>query len=498
MYVFHFGYPIQQLNSSTFQHRFVRMPRLGYFQRKPELIPPMNFRTPHTLALLFFLMIIALVATWVIPKGQFDTVRNDAGREMVVPGSYSQIEEPDLLGPITLFTAVPRAFAAAQDIIFFLFIIGGVLAVIRKTGTIDALLGRLLERMGGRPGVLIFAVIFVFALVSSIMGASGEYIPFVLILAALCRAMKMDTMTAVGIIVAGYGIGYGSAAFNQYTVVVAQGVADLPTYSGWQVRMGLLVPFVMIGAHHVWSYSRRVQLDPSKSLMAGFESGAEPGMPGKYPALTISHIIILIAFMVALGVAVYGIATKGWYLIELGAAFLILGIVTAIIGKIGPSVTAKEFVSGARDLTETALLVGIARGIALIMEDGQILHTIVHALSVPLSTVGPEVAGVGMMFMQTVLNLFIPSGSGQAFVTMPLMAPLSDILGISRQIAVQAFLYGDGFANMIIPTNAVLMGILGMAGVPYDRWFRFCLPLLAKLLGFAAIVMVVMVMAGFS
>jgi len=195
---------------------------------------------------------------------------------------------------------------------------------------------------------------------------------------------------------------------------------------------------------------------------------------------------------------VWGIARWGWYLTELGAAFLIVGVVTALIGRVGPSEVAREFVVGAKELTETALLVGVARGIALIMEDGQILHTIVHALSVPLGTVGPELAGVGMMLMQTVLNLFVPSGSGQAFVTMPLMAPLSDLLGVSRQIAVQAFLFGDGFANMIVPTNAVLMGILGMAGVPYDRWFRFCLPLLLKLLAFAAVCMVAMVMFGFA
>jgi len=206
----------------------------------------------------------------------------------------------------------------------------------------------------------------------------------------------------------------------------------------------------------------------------------------------------LISFIVALGVAVYGIRYHGWYLTELGAAFLILGIVAALIGRIGPSLMAKEFVIGARELTETALLVGVARGIALIMEDGEILHTIVNALSVPLGMVGPELSAVGMMIMQTILNLFVPSGSGQAFVTMPLMAPLSDLLGVSRQIAVQAFLFGDGFANMIVPTNAVLMGILGMAGVPYDRWFRFCFPLLLKLLAFAALCMVGMVMFGFS
>jgi len=457
----------------------------------------MKFKMPHTLTLLFFLMVAALVATWIIPQGQFDTrIVND--REVVIPGTFQTVEDGEFLSPITLFTAIPRAFGEAQDIIFFLFIIGGVLAVIRKTGAIDALLGRLLENLGGRPGTLIFITVFVFALASSAMGASAEYIPFVLILAALCRTMKMDTMTAVGIIVTGYGIGYGAAAFNQYTVVVAQGVADLPTYSGWQVRMGILIPFVMIGAHHVYSYSRKVQSNPSVSLMSGITPPVSGASTKEYPKLTTAHITILFSFILALGIAVWGIATRGWYLNELGAAFVILGVVTAIIGKIGPSLMAKEFVKGAKDLTETALLVGVARGIALIMEDGEILHTIVNALSVPLSSVGPELSAVGMMIMQTILNLFVPSGSGQAFVTMPLMAPLSDLLGVSRQIAVQAFLFGDGFANMIVPTNAVLMGILGMAGVPYDRWFRFCLPLLAKLLTFAAICMVAMVMFGFS
>jgi len=452
---------------------------------------------PHTLTLLFFLMVAALIATWIIPQGQFETqIVND--REVVVPGTFQVAEDAELLNPITLFTAIPRAFAAAQDIIFFLFIIGGVLAVIRKTGAIDALLGRLLENLGGRPGTLIFITVFVFALASSAMGASAEYIPFVLILAALCRTMNMDTMTAVGIIVAGYGIGYGAAAFNQYTVVVAQGVANLPTYSGWEVRLGILIPFVMIGAHHVYSYSRKVQRDPSTSLMSGIAPPESNVTPKEYPKLSAAHVAILFSFMLALGIAVWGIATRGWYLNELGAAFVILGVVTAVIGKIGPSLMAKEFVKGAKDLTETALLVGVARGIALIMEDGEILHTIVNALSVPLSSVGPELSAVGMMIMQTILNLFVPSGSGQAFVTMPLMAPLSDLLGVSRQIAVQAFLFGDGFANMIVPTNAVLMGILGMAGVPYDRWFRFCLPLLAKILAFAALCMVAMVLFGYS
>ncbi|TVR88963.1 MAG: YfcC family protein [Saprospirales bacterium] len=458
----------------------------------------MKFKMPHTLALLFFLMAIAMVATWIVPQGSFETQITDEGMEVVVPGSFQTVEEREFMSPVDLFTAIPRAFGDAQGIIFFLFIIGGVLAIIRQTGTIDALLGRMLENLGDKPAVLIFTVVFVFALASSAMGASGEYIPFVLILVALCRAMNLDSMTAVGVIVAGYGVGYGTAAFNQYTVVVANPIAGLDAYDGWWLRLGLLLPFAGIAAHHIWSYARKVQKDPSASLVYGEEppAGGEP--PKSYPDLKWSHIAILVAFVTALGVAVWGIATRGWYLTELGAAFLILGIFTAFVGKIGPTLASERFVEGAKDLAETALLVGIARGIALVMEDGQILHTIVHALSIPLSTVGPEIAGVGMMIMQTILNLFIPSGSGQAFVTMPLMAPLGDLVGVGRPVAVLAFLFGDGFANMLVPTNAVLMGILGMAGIPFDKWFRFCLPLVLKLLGAGAVVIFLAVLLGYG
>jgi uncharacterized ion transporter superfamily protein YfcC len=455
-----------------------------------------KLRMPHTLALLFTLMMVALAATWIVPQGQFATELNEAGRAMVVPGTYTVTEAKTFLTPWDFFRAIPRAFAGAQDIIFFLFIIGGVLAIIRSTGTIDALLGGLLRRFSARPQALIFVVTMVFALASSAVGASGEYIPFVLILVALSRALRMDAMTAVGMIVAGYGIGYGMASFNQYTVVVAQGLAGVPTYSGAGVKLLLLVPFVLIGVHHVSAYARRVQADPEASLVKDLEVPGLEDAPSGYPPMTGVHALILAGFLSALGVAIWGIRFHGWYLTELGACFLIVGIFTAAVARIDPSEVAKRFVRGAGELTETALLVGIARGIALIMEDGRILHTIVHALSLPLSSVGPELAAVGMLSIQSILNLFVPSGSGQAFVTMPLMAPLGDLVGVSRQISVLAFQFGDGFTNMLIPTNPVLMGILGMAGIPFDRWFRFCLPLFLKLFAAAALVLVGAVMLG--
>jgi len=455
-----------------------------------------RLRVPHTLTLLSGMIVAALLLTWIIPQGSFDMEVTEAGQEVVVPGTFEIAAEREVLTPWDMFVAVPRAFAEAQDIIFFVLIIGGVLAVIRSTGTVDALIGRMLERFGDKPGSLIFVVIFVFALASGSVGTAGEYIPFVLILVALCRAMKMDAMTAVGIILCGYGIGYGVAAFNPFTVVIAQGIAEVPIYSGWELRLAILLPFVLIGVHHVWRYSRQVQADPQRSLVFGMSVPDQGEPPQEYPKLSRRHSLILAFFVATIGISVFGIANWGWYLYEMGAAFLVLGVASAIVGKLGTDEAAEKFIHGAMELITTALLVGFARCIALIMEDGQILHSIVHYLSMPLSHLWPQFSAVGMLVIQSILNLFVPSGSGQAFVTMPLMAPVGDIVGVSRQVAVLAYQFGDGFANMIVPTNAVLMGVLGMAGVSYGAWFKFVLPLFLKLVAAASIVLIVAVTLG--
>lgn len=455
-----------------------------------------SLRIPHTLVLLFGMMGLALIATWLLPQGTFETVADDKGHRLVVPGSYALAQERVSLSPLTLFTVVPKALAAAQDIIFFVLIVGGAISVLRATGTIDALLGWILRRIGHSPGWLIGIGMAVFAAGSSAIGVAEEYIPFTAMLVALCVAMRMDVMTAMGILIGGYGIGYGVAALNPFTVQIAQGVAGLAPTSGWQFRLALFVPFVAIGVHHVWSYAAKVRADPSASLMAGVEIAHPP--PTEYPALGGRRLAVLALVLVTLAAMVWGISARGWYLVELGALFLALALVAGVVGGLGADGTAKRFGEGAAELAVTAILIGFARSIALILEDGQVLHTIVDGLAGPLGLLGGELAAVGMLLVQTLLNLFIPSGSGQAFVTMPIMAPLADLLGIGRQVAVLAYQFGDGFSNMIVPTNIVLMSILGIAGVPYDRWFRFAWPLLLKLTLAGALTLVVAVLIGYQ
>jgi uncharacterized ion transporter superfamily protein YfcC len=458
---------------------------------------PRSSRVPHTLVLLFAIMVIAWIATWILPQGSFEMVPNAQGRNMVVPGTYTVAAERVALPPWVLFTAVPRAMADAQAIIFFLLIVGGAIAVLRATGTIDALLGWVLRRVGHSPGLLITSGTAVFAVGSALLGASTEYIPFAAVLVALCLAMRMDAMTAIGIMVVGYCIGYGVAVLNPYTVIVAQDIAGVPPVSGLWFRLALFVPFVGIGIHHIWAYSRRVQADPAASLMAGV-ADAQQTVPSEYPPLDGRRLLVAAITGVGLAAMVYGIPVRGWYLIELGAVWLAVAVAAGLVGRLGLDETAKRFAAGASELAVVALLVGFARSIALLLEDGQVLHTIVQGLSLPLRQVAPELSAVGMLLMQTVLNFFIPSGSGQAFATMPIMAPLSDVVGLTRQVAVLAFQFGDGFSNMILPTNIVLMAILGIAGIPYDRWLRFAAPLLLKLMAAAAVALVIAVRIGYQ
>jgi uncharacterized ion transporter superfamily protein YfcC len=460
----------------------------------------MKLKVPHTLVLLFLMMVLALIGTYLLPQGKFDMIENEHGRLAVVPGTYEQLDQRQWLNPWELFTVLPRAFADAQGIIFFVFIIGGALAVIKSTGMIDAVLGKMLEKFGHKPQILIFSGIFVFATGSSTLGMAEEYLPFISILIALCLAMGLDVITAVGIMVVGYGTGYGVAAINPFTVMIAQDIADLPPTSGIWYRLVLFVPFFLIGWHHVQKYATKVKKDPRKSLMYN-EAGAGHQAASSYPSFTKIHLIILLLTIAAIGLIVYGISELSgwnWYLTELGAVFFGLAVLVALIAKLNPNEAAKAFAAGAAELTTTALLIGFARAIALILEDGQVLHTIVNGLSIPLMKTGPDLAAVGMYMIQSMLHFFIPSGSGQAFVTMPLMAPIADLTGVSRQIAVLAYQFGDGFTNMIVPTNAVLMGIIGIAGIPYDKWFRFIIPLMVKLWIAGSIALVIAVWIGYN
>ena len=437
-------------------------------------------KIPHTLVLLFGMIVLAYVLTWIVPAGAFETVTNDHNREVVLPGSYSELESVPHLPVWSIFTVIPRGLEAAQGIIFFIFLIGGALAVIRSTGVIDSILTRMLSQFGKQPAFLIFISMLAVAVGASTIGMSEEFIPFTPVLILLCVGMGMDAIVAAAILVVGSGIGYGAASINPFTVLIAQDLAGVPLISGVTYRLILFVPFFLIGFWYIWRYASKIRKNPTASYLHGVEMGHE--RPSEIDhTFTMRHSVIVFLIVATLGLLVWGITQKGWYFVELGAAFMALAIITGMVGQQSLNSIAKTFTAGAAELTGTALLIGFARSIEMILSDAQVLHTIVNALAEPLSNVSGGIAASGMYVIQSVFNFFIPSGSGQAYVTIPIMAPISDLVGLSRQVAVLAYQMGDGFMNMIVPTGYVLMGILGMAQIPYDRWFRFVWPLIIQL-----------------
>jgi uncharacterized ion transporter superfamily protein YfcC len=460
-------------------------------------MPRTSFRVPHTLILLSAMIVLAVVLTHVLPAGSFERVENEHGGLQVVAGSYRPTPEVEPPSALSVFTAVPRGLVAAAEIIFFVFIIGGAFALLRATGAVDALLGTALRRLGHRPLWLVLGGVLVFMAGSSTIGMAEEYLPFVPVLVSLALALGYDAVVGVAIITIGYAIGYGVATINPFTVLIAQDVAGLQPASGLGYRLALTAVFVPIGVHHVWRYAARVRYDPDTGVTAGSAATA-PAAPDRDAVLTGVHRLVLALVAVALLVLVWGLTRQGWYLVEMSALFLALALGIALAGRLGADRAARTFGDGAAELTMTALLIGFARAIQVVLDDGGVIDTIVHGLSVPLQAVGPAAAAVGMFLVQSLTNLFIPSGSGQAYVTMPIMAPLADVVGVSRQVAVLAYQFGDGFTNILVPTNPVIIGILAMAGIPYDRWLRFVLPFMVKVWIAGSLALVAAVWIGVS
>ncbi len=458
-------------------------------------------RFPDSLVLLFSLVIVAQLLSYVLPAGEFERQAvGEAGhtREQVVPGSYQVIadEDHEPLAAWAFLTAVPKGLAEAADIIFFVFIIGGAIGVIRATGATDALIGAAVKNLGGSPILLVGGMVALFTIGSSTIGMAEEYMPFIPLLVTMCIALRLDAIVAMGIVYIGAGVGYGCAALNPFTVIIAQDISGLEPASGWWFRCILTVPCFIVGVHHILRYARRIQADPSSSLVKTVDYSKGFDMPDDV-RFTKKRAAVVAAFVATVVLFVFGIELWGWYLLELSAAFTALALVAALLTGMAPNRVAAEFKKGAGELTTAALLIGVARAIQVVMNEAMITDTVIDGIASLLEGLPAAFAAIGMFLVQSLCNLFIPSGSGQAYVTMPIMAPLADLTGVSRQTAVLAYQFGDGFTNMIIPTNALLMGMLALGRIPYQQWFRFIVPLLIKIYLVAIAALVVAVWIGF-
>ena len=447
-------------------------------------------RLPDSIVLIFGLIVLAQAASYFVPAGEF--ARED-GR--VVEGSYRAVDaEP--LPPLAFLASIPAGLAAAQEIIFFVFLVGGVISVVRATGAFDGAIAAAIRRLSTRPEWLVGGMVALFAVGSSTVGMAEEYMPFVPILVTMCLALRLDAVTAVGIVYVGAGVGYACAALNPFTVLIAQDIAGVELTSGQAVRWGLLLVCAGVGVHHILRYAGRVRRDPGASLVAEVDYSSGFALQSD-ATFTRRHAAVLAVFVVGIGVFVYGVAARGWYLVELSTVFLAIGLLGAAVGRLGPNAASRAFLRGAGDMTTTALLIGFARTIEVVLADAMVIDTLVSWLAAPLGALPAHAAALGMLAAQTVCNFLVPSGSGQAYVTMPIMAPLADLTGVTRQTAVLAYQFGDGFTNMLVPTNALLMGMLSLGRIPYERWVRFVVPLLVKLYLVAALALGAAVQLGY-
>ncbi|MBI1931939.1 MAG: putative basic amino acid antiporter YfcC [Ignavibacteriales bacterium] len=452
-----------------------------------------KFKVPNTYLLIFLILVFIAILTWIIPGGQYERIIKD-GREVVVQNSFKYVNN-NPQGFFAIFIAPLKGFVEAALIIGFILIVGGAFNVLAKTDAINSFINKLVVAHNKSPFLKTFFIpilLLMFSLGGATFGMNEEIIPFVLILVPVAIALGYDSIIGVAIPLVGAHIGFASAFLNPFNVGIAQGIAEVPLFSGigyriisWAISTTVAILFLLF-------YIKRLSKDPKISPMYNEDQQRklnEQNISGNDKIFTKKHKLVLLTFLLSLIMLVVGVIEFGWYIQEIAGMFFIMGILVGIIGGLTGDVIIKSFIEGAKDLVGTALIVALARATLVISRDGQIIDTVLYGLSPFIQSSSPIFASQKMFVVQAIINFFVHSGSGQAALTMPIMAPLADLAGVSRQTAILAFQFGE-YTNIIIPTSAVTMGALSMAKVPWEKWAKWVLPLqiILMLLGFLLLV----------
>jgi Predicted membrane protein len=435
-------------------------------------------KIPHTYVIIFFFILVAAAATWLLPGGTYEKIEHAAtGRMVVDPASFQYIEayKVDLMD---ILLAFPQGFKGAASIIAFLFVVAGSFRVLEDTGAFNAGVIRAIRFFENKASLLIPCTMMLFSIGGFMFGMSEETIIFVPLGIAVASRLGFDRLAGTAMVSLGALAGFTGGLFNPFSVGVAQGIAELPMFSGLWFRIIMYCVLLVTGIIYVQWYAMRVKKDPSRSIMAGVHSDIQDRVDEADSDLTMRRQLVLLLIVLGFGYIVYGAMYKDFYMDEIAAVFLGMGIVGGFIGGLLPSRMARSFVEGAKTIIFGALVVGLSRGIVVILTQGKIIDTVVHGLAAAVQGLPLELTAIGMMFTQSILNFIIPSASGMAATTMPILIPLGDVIGLSRQATIVAFQFGDGLTNMVTPTSAGLMGYLAVAGIPFDRWCRFALPIL--------------------
>ena len=433
-----------------------------------------KFVFPNTYVIIIMMMIVAVLLTWIIPSGEFERVKDEVSKQsIIIPGTFKYIEN----NPISLFKIpvyIMKGLAKASDIVFLVIIVGGAFNIIIETGMFQSFAGRLTKVFSNKEVLIIPAFSTIFALACTTMGVN-TFIGFAPIAVIIARSIGYDAIVGVSMVALGGAIGFSTGTFNPFTTGVAQSLAGLPIFSGLGYRFICLVAFLIVTNIYIIWYAKKVKANPESSVVYEMEQENKKieVSEKQHDKIEGKHYLVLLIVIACFVLLVYGSQNWKWKLQENAAMFIWMGVLSGFAYGFGPSKIAEEFTKGARKLVYGALMIGMANGISLILADGKILDTTVQYLGGVLVALPSYLQAAGMFLMQLLINGLITSGSGQAAATMPIMLPVADIIGMTKQTAVLAFNFGDGLSNYILPTSSALMGFIAMVGISYSNWMKF-------------------------
>lgn len=454
-----------------------------------------KFQMPHVLVILFSIIIIAAISTYLVPSGSYEREVNEDGRTIVVDGSYAEAASSPT-GFLEIFQAIHTGMSNSAAIIFYIFIVGGSFGILRASGAIEGAVHAIAYKLQKKEMLIIPILMTIFALGGAMMGLAEETIAYMTIIIPLVIMLGYDSMVGAAIILVGTSAGFTAAFMNPFTVGVAQGIAEIPIFSGMGLRIVFFVIFLAVAIWYVMRYARKIKKDPTKSIMYGEESTLK--VSDEKVAFTTRHKwAFAILGLTLVGLAV-GVIKFGFYLTEIAGLFVLMGILIGIVTKMTFSESAEAFIKGCETVVMGALIVGIANAILVVLQNGAIMDTILYGMASAVGQLPPSLTAFGMYIVQCLTNYIVPSGSGQAALTMPIMTPLADLVGVTRQTAVLAFQFGDGISNIFTPTSGYFMAGLAIAGISWIKWVRWIWPLILIQYTLGAIFVIIAQLIGFQ
>ncbi|EQK42802.1 C4-dicarboxylate anaerobic carrier family protein [[Clostridium] bifermentans ATCC 638] len=437
---------------------------------------------PHTFTIIFLLIVFMAILTWIIPSGQFQRKEID-NRLVVIPNTYEYVKEnPQSIDDI--FRAPIDGFVDAAEIVGFVLLVGGSFGIVNKTGAIEAGINAVVKKLRGNEIIIIPISMILFSLGGTVFGMAEETLPFYMIFVPLMLTIGYDSLTAVATVFLGAMTGNIASTINPFSVGIAQALAQITPGSGIAFRFLIYIILITISIIFVVFYARKIKKYPNKSIVYDLDLETKEHIQmesANIKEFTPKEIGVLIIFAVGMTMMIFGVLKLGWYISEIAMIFIAIGILSGIIGGLNQETIAISFIEGSKDLISAALAIALARGIVIIAQNGFIIDTMLNSAAGYLQNL-PKVVFVNLtLFLEAALAFLIPSSSGLASLTIPVLAPLSDLVGVSVQLIVTAYQFGVGLTNMITPTSGVLMGALALANIPYSKWLRFVMPLIITL-----------------